>query len=368
MQNDNFDCSHSLRLSAVDWVIVGVAMLAIIGLAPILWQRYERFEPGDDYRMPYELSSSYWLYSRYSRQACDKRKTLVIGDSVVWGHYVPANQTLSHYLNEFTGRRQFANLGLDGTHPAALEGLLRYYAPHLRRRTILLHFNPLWMTSPKHDLQTDKEFHFNHPDLVSQFTVPIPCYKAPFAKRAKIAIKRTIPFSNWIAHLRTTYYDSTDIQNWTLRNPYARPLKPLTRGLPESAGVPEPAGGTWVQKGAKKQDVTWVKLDTSLQWKFFRRSLNLLQNQGNRVFVLVGPFNEHMLNDQDPGGRLADEEQDPLLHAGAPAAGALRGRQPPHRRRVRPVGWEAAPGTRVHRIDPLIAESRPRVTLSPLRR
>ncbi|HOV77509.1 MAG TPA: hypothetical protein PLS24_05745, partial [Sedimentisphaerales bacterium] len=174
-----FDCSHSLRLSAVDWIIVGVAMLAILGLAPILWQRCERFEPGDDYRMPYELSSSYWLYSRYSRQACNKRKTLVIGDSVVWGHYVPANQTLSHYLNEFTGRRQFANLGLDGTHPAALEGLLRFYSPKLRGHAVLLHFNPLWMTSPKHDLQTDKEFHFNHPDLVSQFTVPIPCYKAP---------------------------------------------------------------------------------------------------------------------------------------------------------------------------------------------
>ena len=294
-----FDCSHSLRLSAVDWIIVGVAMLAILGLAPILWQRCERFEPGDDYRMPYELSSSYWLYSRYSRQACDKRKTLVIGDSVVWGHYVPANQTLSHYLNEFTGRWQFANLGLDGTHPAALEGLLRFYSPKLRGHAVLLHFNPLWMTSPKHDLQTDKEFHFNHPDLVSQFTVPIPCYKALFAKRARIAIKRTIPFANWIAHLRATYYDSTDIQTWTLRHPYACPLKPLTRGLPDSVGVPEPAGETWVQKGAKKQDVTWVRFDTSLQWKFFRRALDLLQNQGNRVFVLVGPFNEHMLNEAD---------------------------------------------------------------------
>jgi len=69
--------------------------------------------------------------------------------------------------------------------------------------------------------------------------------------------------------------------------------------LPDSVGVPEPAGETWVQKGAKKQDVTWVRFDTSLQWKFFRRALDLLQNQGNRVFVLVGPFNEHMLNEAD---------------------------------------------------------------------
>lgn len=57
--------------------------------------------------------------------------------------------------------------------------------------------------------------------------------------------------------------------------------------------------GTWTQKGAKKQDVAWVRLDTSLQWQFFRRSVDLLRKRGNAVFVLVGPFNEHMLNDAD---------------------------------------------------------------------
>ncbi len=63
--------------------------------------------------------------------------------------------------------------------------------------------------------------------------------------------------------------------------------------------MPEPSGGTWVEKGAKKQDVAWVDLDTSLQWRFFRRSIDVLHKQGNVVFVLVGPFNEHMLNDAD---------------------------------------------------------------------
>lgn len=294
-----FDCSHALRLSGTDWVIVAVALLLLIGFAPMAWQRFETFKPGPDYRMPYELSSDYWLYGRYCRELCGRRKMLVVGDSVVWGHYVPPDQTLTHYLNEFSGQERFANLGLDGTHPAALEGLLRYYGPQLCGRTILLHFNPLWMSSAKHDLQTDKEFHFNHPDLVSQFTVPIPCYKAPFSKRARIALRRTIPFSNWINHVRTTYYESTDIQNWTLKHPYRCPLSPLTRGLPEPAGAPEPTGGTWVEKGAKKQDLAWVELETSLQWRFFRRCVDLLREQGNQVFVLVGPFNEHMLNDAD---------------------------------------------------------------------
>lgn len=294
-----FDCSHSLRLSAVDWVLVGVGLLLLTGLAPIVWQRYERFDPGQDYRIPYKLSSDYWLYSRYCQSLCGRSKVLVVGDSVVWGHYVPPNETLSHYLNEFSGQEWFANLGLDGTHPAALEGLLRYYGPQLCSRTVILHFNPLWMSSAKHDLQTDKEFHFNHQDLVSQFVVKIPCYKASFATRAKIALRRTIPFSNWIKHLRTTYYENMDVQNWTLQHPYDCPLKPLTRGLPEPGGVPEPSGGTWVEKGAKKQNLAWVDLDTSLQWKFFRRAIDLLQTQGDRVFVLVGPFNEHMLNDAD---------------------------------------------------------------------
>jgi len=165
------------------------------------------------------------------------------------------------------------------------------------------------MSSAKHDLQTDKEFHFNHPDLVSQFTVPIPCYKAPLSKRAGIALRRTIPFSNWISHVRTTYYESRDIQNWTLRHPYRCPLSPLTRGLPEPTGVPEPSGGTWVEKGAKQQDLAWVDLETSLQWRFFRRSLDLLRRQGNMVFVLVGPFNEHMLNDADAAAYNAIKTQ-----------------------------------------------------------
>jgi hypothetical protein len=297
--NDDFDCSHALRLSGADWIIVAAVVLALVGLGPTAWERFETFEPDADYRIPYELGSDYWLYSRYCRDLCDASKVLVVGDSVVWGHYVPSNETLSHYLAEFSGQGQFANLGLDGTHPAALEGLLRYYGPGLRGKTILLHFNPLWLTSSKHDLQTDKEFHFNHPDLVSQFAVKIPCYKAPFSKRARIALRRTIPFANWVGHVRTAYYDSMDVQHWTLQDPYRCPLARLTRGLPESASAPEPTGGTWVEKGAKKQNLAWVALDSSLQWRFFRRSIEMLRSQGNRVFVLVGPFNEHMLNDAD---------------------------------------------------------------------
>jgi hypothetical protein len=297
MHNDDFDCSHALRLSGRDWLLVGTALLALIGLGPILWERFDAFEPGPDYRIPYELSSDYWLYGRYNRHVCGRRRILVVGDSVIWGHYVPPNETLTHYLNDLAGQQRFVNLGLDGAHPAALEGLLRYFGPHLCGQLVLLHFNPLWISSARHDLQTDKEFHFNHPDLVSQFAVPIPCYKAPLLKRTWISIRRTIPFSNWVSHLRIAYYDGLDIPRWTLRHPYSNPLAPLARGLPESAGIPEPVGRTWVERGARKQDLAWVDLETSLQWRFFRRSVALLHEQANQVFVLVGPFNEHLLTD-----------------------------------------------------------------------
>jgi hypothetical protein len=90
-----------------------------------------------------------------------------------------------------------------------------------------------------------------------------------------------------------------DLQTWTLAHPYDCPLAAMTRVLPEPTGPGEPPGNSWLQKGGKKQDLAWVELDSSLQWQFFRRTVELLRRRGNEVFVLVGPFNEHMLNEPD---------------------------------------------------------------------
>jgi lysophospholipase L1-like esterase len=38
-----------------------------------------------------------------------------------------------------------------------------------------------------------------------------------------------------------------------------------------------------------------VELSTSLQWRAFRDLVEILRGRGNRVFVLIGPLNEHML-------------------------------------------------------------------------
>ena len=163
--------SNCVRLSLREWLIVGIAFSALLCFGPMLWERIEKFEPAPDYRLPYELSSDYRLQARYCRWACSRYDTLVIGDSVVWGHYVSRDNTLSYYLNQNAGRNQFANMGVDGIHPVALAGLLKYYGRDIKGAKVILHFNPLWMSSRKHDLQIEKEFHFNHPKLVPQFTL-----------------------------------------------------------------------------------------------------------------------------------------------------------------------------------------------------
>jgi hypothetical protein len=294
-----FDCSHYVRLSGRQWLILAVALPALVALGPLVWNRIEAFNPTVDYRVPYELSNDYWLYQRYCHRVCEQSKILVVGDSVVWGHYVEPDQTLSHYLNELAGGDRFVNLGAEGTHPAAFQGLLRYYGRDISGRTVLIQLNPMWMIYSKHDLQTTKEFRFNHPELVPQFAPKIPCYKAPLSERIRIAIRREIPFANWTSHIRAAYFQNLDLAAWTIEHPYECPLAAMTRKLPEPRAPEKPPLASSAQKEPRKQDMAWVDLESSLQWQFFRGAVQLLQERGNTVFVLVGPFNEHMLTEQN---------------------------------------------------------------------
>src|SRR5262249_13387788 len=216
-------------------------------------------------------------------------------DSVVWGEYVTRQETLAHYLNELTGQESFANLGLDGAHPLALGGLVEFYAERVSGKNVVLQCNPLWMSSRRADLQDDRaEGEFNHPRLVPQFAPSVPAYKAEISPRLGILVERRLPLSKWSAHLQQAYYDRTDIPGWTLEHPYDNPLTPLTRGLPPTDETRRHLPQPWYESGIARQDYPWVDLETSLQWKAFRDVVGLLQQRGTRVFVLVGPFNEHL--------------------------------------------------------------------------
>ena len=290
--------SNHVRLSGREWLVVVIVFSALLFCGPRFWERLERFEPAPDYRMPYKLGSDYWLYDRYCKWATARYETLVIGDSVIWGHYVSKRDTLSHYLNEAAGRTEFGNLAVDGIHPAALMGLLKYYGRDITGKKVILHLNPLWMSSRKHDLQIEKEFHFNHPRLVPQFIPNIPCYKDSYSKRLSVVIERYVPFLSWASHLRRTYFNSMPLPTWTIEHPYENPLKAVSLELPAPETDGQEEAISWAERGTARADFEWVELGTSLQWKFFQNSVEMLRARENRVFVLVGPFNEHMLKDK----------------------------------------------------------------------
>lgn len=287
--------SNSIRLNSRQWLGLGLFSVLIVIFAPMLGRHAEKFALEPDYRIPHDLSNDYWLYECFAGLAADHYDAVILGDSVVWGEYVTRQQTLSHYLNEEAGSQRFANLGLDGAHPLALGGLIEFHAERVSGKNVILQCNPLWMSSRRADLQDDKANDFNHPRLVPQFAPSVPAYKAEISPRLGVVMERFLPLSGWTTHLQQAYYDRTDIPGWTLEHPYDNPFKPLLRGLPPSENslrhLPQP----WYKSGITQQDYPWLDLDTSLQWQAFRQTVALLRQRGNRVFVLVGPFNEHLL-------------------------------------------------------------------------
>jgi hypothetical protein len=298
--------SNGVRLRGRQWLGVTLFGLLLMIFAPQLWKQLEHFELQPDYRISHDLSNDYWLYRRFVDLAAERYDRLILGDSVVWGEYVTREQTLSHYLNVQTGSERYANLGLDGAHPLALGGLIEHYAGSIAGKNVVLHCNPLWLSSAKADLQDDTVRDFNHPRLVPQFVPRIPGYKEEISYRIGVLVEQRLPFNQWTNHLQQAYYDHKDIPSWTVDetatgregHPYDNPLEPLGRGLPavddSLRHLPQP----WHKRGKRSelmQDFPWVDLESSLQWHAFQRVLEILQKRGNRVFVLVGPFNEHML-------------------------------------------------------------------------
>ena len=292
--------SNDVRLSGGQWLAALTVAAAVLGLLPVLWPRVEKLEPTPNYRIGYRLSEDYWLFDRLARQASAEGRTLVLGDSVIWGHYVPQDETLPAALNELAGEQRFANLGVDGIHPAALAGLLEHYGGGISRARVLLHCNLLWMSSKRHDLRTAKEMAFNHPALVPQFRPAIPCYRETIANRLAIAIRRRSGLHAWARHLRLAYFDGRDIPAWTFEHPHDNPLGEITLKIPSGRAPASPKADAvpWMQRDIPKLDAPWVPLAESFQWRCFRRAVEVLLERRNEVFVLLGPFNEHMLTDE----------------------------------------------------------------------
>ncbi len=289
--------SHLIRLSLKEWIIAGIVVFLVFLFLPVAWRFIEPFQAGPNYRIPYQLSNDYWMYKNYCQLEKSRSKIFVIGDSVIWGEYVTPGETLSCYLNELDTKPLYSNMGVNGIHPVALAGLMKYYAHPIVNSPVILHWNPLWITSPRHDLQIQKEFHFNHPRLVPQFYPEIPCYRASFSEKAGIVAQRLIPFLNWVNHIQVAYFGSLDFPSWTIEHPYTNPISQISFDelVPRYELRHEP--DSWKVDGSK-QDFPWVSLETSFQWRFFKQTVETLNSRNNNIFVVVGPFNEHMLTDK----------------------------------------------------------------------
>src|SRR6185437_7451712 len=306
---------NEVRLTARQWAATIGILAAVVWLTPELWKKLERFEPGPDYRIPYALSKDYWLYER-RLQRIAPTNVVVLGDSVVWGEYVRPDGTLSHFLNEQCGQPgRFVNAGVNGLFPLAFDGLIRHYGGPLRHHKVILHCNVLWMSSPKADLSAKKEERFNHADLVPQFFPRIPCYKADLNHRLAAIIDRHFTFAEWSTHLQIAYFDQKSIPNWTLAddgadpphypNAYKNPFAQITLAVPTEPAVDpdrgpnSPCHKPWSTTGEGSTRFEWVELDQSLQWAAFQRLVKLLQSRDNDVFVVVGPFNEHIMAEEN---------------------------------------------------------------------
>lgn len=288
--------SNEIRLSWKDWGAAFGLVVAVLACVPVVWQRIEPLALEADYRIPYSLGSDYWLFRRYGRAVQPENRIVIVGDSVVWGHYVSSQETLSHCLNTLGFGSPFANLGVDGAHPAALAGLLRYYGRPISGTRVILQCNPLWLSSPKHDLQTRKEFSFNHPDLVPQFAPRIPCFRRSVSRRIGTVVGRLLPIFGWVEHLRMACFGGKDIAAWTLDHPYRNPCRAVTLKLPSPDEEPDPKPDPrpWTAKDLGFSP-SWVELRTSFQWASFLQCIDVLKARGNHVFVVVGPMNEHMM-------------------------------------------------------------------------
>jgi len=290
--------ANDVRLSPREWIVALCVAAVILTAIPIVWRRIEPLVVETNHRMPFSLGHDYWTYERYCGQAiADRDTTLVVGDSVVWGHFVSKDQTLTAHLNKELGGAQFANMGGDGIHPAALAGLMEHYGKALTGRRIILHCNLLWMSSPRHDLQGDKEFSINHPDLIPQFIESPKCYRATVSHRLGVLIARKAPVFAWANHMQIAYFDNMDLPTWTILHPTENPASAVTMKLPSpnEPTTPKIDPRPWTFKNIGEFDPPWVELDDSFQWRCFRRTIETLTDRGSRVFVVIGPFNEHML-------------------------------------------------------------------------
>lgn len=281
-------------MKELKYIISAFIILFITAAAlPFLFPLTDTAAFTGNYRIPYSAGDDYFLYSRYSGYVSTVRGIPVIGDSVIWGHYTDRENTLSANLNSLNKNTHFINMGLDGIHPAAMNGLLKYYSSAFSNRKLIVGINLLWMSSARHDLSGTENSEINHRQLLPQFYPEVPSYKPSFEEKISAVISRSVPFFSWADHLRISRFAGKSFYIWTMENPHSGVTDYFARG-DEEFKTPEGISPDKMQE----QNIEWIAADKSLQWKFMRETLLSLKRNGNSVAAIITPFNTYMMTQE----------------------------------------------------------------------
>jgi hypothetical protein len=290
----------ALNLSLRDWLVVVLIVTVMIAVMPMIPFRPPTPVVDRDYRMPYALSSRYDIYRRFTALSAAQFPTILVGDSVVWGQFADRDQTLSHYLNELTHQPRYINAGLDAMHPIALHELLEYHAQAIQKKDIVLEMNPLWLMVARGSAAKEEiDPLANRPGLVPRLAVGP---NGTYQEKIEAAVARALAGSP-VDRCASRIADARlDFLAWSLDHPYESPHQAISAGLPPSEDSYTVRKIPWNGTEGAKLDYDWPVLEMNAQWQAFERILDLLQSRQNRVFVLVGPMNEHMMTDRMRAG------------------------------------------------------------------
>ena len=289
--------SNAIRLSMKE-ITIGciIFAIAVFLLLPLFWRHFENLEFDKDFRLSEKYRDDYWIYEKWANEAAEKYPVIFLGDSVIWGMYVNNASTLPAKLNRLAGKELVANLAIDGMHSVALEGLLDNYAKNIKNKTVILHYNPLWMNSRDYDLSGRKPMRIHHPRLIPQFIDKPASYDEDLTARMDAVKEKNIAFFSLLNHIRLAFFDNSDFKEWIVENPYSNPLKEIGKKLEVCENEKNTnSNDDWSKKGITPQNWDWLTLEDSRQWKAFTRIINTLQNNNNKVLVMVGPINPYIL-------------------------------------------------------------------------
>lgn len=294
MNRSSISNSNAQILTLREWAITGILFVVLCTVIYIGWFRWEKFEPGKNYRPRCwaERMSDYWSHFRWSKYAQKHNKVFLIGDSVIWGQEVDYDKTISAYLNRYYGKEIFANLGIDGLFQTGIRGLIKYYGKYYDN--IILQFSTYWLSDVNVDLRGNIR-RFRHPRLTPQFNPRIRYNNYKFNERLSYKIEHYLKIIPLVRHIIVNYYDNKSVAEWMIEHPYQNPLGAITFQAGEVMREKRGNGLNWEERKFPLRDIQFIPLEESVQWECFKDTIDMLESRRIGCFVLLGPYNPYLL-------------------------------------------------------------------------